>query len=225
MESMLTISRATFFQSLLVTAVSTNMAEAFVGGVGGLGKTKPITGVGFFEETSLPIQNAQGIVTAEIQSVSGNKPILVEFQTPWPLLPTTSGIEARGMRSTESAYIQVVPVINNWKDRKVFRDLLIDSVFASQGKFGAYGTPTDVKVKPLKEKEETVFSVTFTSYTPGMRESERQMWIHPKQVDDTLVLLVVGTTRTRFASQEATVSKIVDSFLAVAAPESRLRAR
>jgi hypothetical protein len=51
MESVSTISRATFFQSLLVTAVSTNMAAVFVGGVGGLGKTKPITGVGFFEET------------------------------------------------------------------------------------------------------------------------------------------------------------------------------
>jgi hypothetical protein len=100
---------------------------------------------------------------------------LVEFQTPWPLLPTTSGIEARDIRSTESAFVQVVPAIVNWKDRKVFRELLIDSVFASQGKFGAYGTPTDIKVKPLKDKDETVFSVTFTSYTTGMRESEGKL--------------------------------------------------
>ena len=224
-SSLYTISRATFFQSMFVAAASTNVVNAFDGGVGGLGKTKPSTGVAFFEETSLPIQNAQGIVTAEIQSVSGKKPILVEFSTPWPLLPTTSGLEARDIRSTESAFVQVVPVAKNWQDRKVFRDLLIDSVLASQGKYGAYGTPTDIKVKPLAAKESLVFSVTFTSYTPGMRESERQLWIRPIQVDDTLVLLVVGTTRARFASQETTVSKIVDSFLAVAAPESKLRTK
>ena len=216
-------TRAAFLQGLLVTTVSAEIAVAFDGGVGGLGKTKPITGVEFFEESSIPIQNAQGIVTAEIKSVSGKNPILVEFQTPWPLLPTTSGLEARDIRSTESAFVQVLPATDSWKDRKVFRDLLINSVLASQGKYGAYGTPTDIKVKPTKDSD--LFVVTFTSYTPAMRESERQLWIQPKQVDDTLVLLIVGTTRARFASQEASFSKIVNSFLAVAAPESRLRAR
>jgi hypothetical protein len=202
-------------------------ASAFEGGVGGLGKTKPVTGVEFFEENSTPIQNAKGIITSEIQSTTG-KPILVEFQTPWPLLSTTSGLEARDLRSSESAFVQVIPVSNsNWKDRKAFQELLMNSVLASQGKFGAYGTPVDIKVKPVKtsDAEEILYSVTFTSYTPAMLESERQLWILPKQIDNTLVMLVVGTTRNRFPSQESTFNKVVDSFLAVAAPESRLRTR
>jgi hypothetical protein len=152
----------------------------------------------------------------------------VEFQTPWPLLSTTSGLEARDLRSSESAFVQVIPVSNiNWKDRKAFEELLMNSVLASQGKFGAYGTPVDIKVKPVKrsDEEEILFSVTFTSYTPAMLESERQLWILPKQIDNTLVMLVVGTTRNRFPSQESTFNKVVDSFLAVAAPESRLRTR
>jgi hypothetical protein len=223
MQLNLSVSRGTFLQTVqvLTMAVSTNEAFAFEGGVGGLGKTKPVTGVEFFEEFSTPVQNTQGYVSAEIKSANG-KPILVEFQTPWPLLPTTSGLEARDLISSESAFVQVVPAVNNWQDRKVFQELLLGSVLASKGKFGAYGTPIDIKTKPCNNG---IFVVRFTSYTPGMRESERQLWIQPKQVDGTLVLLVVGTTRNRFSSQEGTFSKILDSFLAVAAPESRLRTK
>lgn len=216
-------SRAAFLQFLFSAPILANQAYAFDGGVGGLGKTKPNTGVQLFEENSTPIQNEKGIVTAEIQSNSG-KPILVEFQTPWPLLPTTSGLEARDLRSSESAFVQVVPATTNWQERKAFLDILVSSVLASQGKFGAYGTPTDIKVKPYN-KENGVYTVTFTSYTPAMRESERQLWIKPTQVEDTLVMLIVGTTRNAFAAQERTFSKILDSYLAVAAPETRLRTR
>ena len=188
---------------------------------GGLGKTKPQTGVKLFEASSTPIQNEKGIVSAEITSANG-KPLRIEFQTPWPLLPTTSGLEARDLRSSESAFVQVAPEVSNWQSPKVFKELLMDSVLATQGKFGAYSTPVDVKVKPLPDDR---FSVTFISYTPAMRESERQLWIKPIVADSTLILLIVGTTKARFPSQEKSFGKILDTFLAVPAPESKLRAR
>ena len=178
-----------------------------------------------FEASSTPIQNEQGIVSAEIKSING-KPLRIEFQTPWPLLPTTSGLEARDLRSSESAFVQVAPEVANWQNPKVFKQLLIDSVLASQGKFGAYGTPVDIKVKPLSADErKDTFSVTFTSYTPAMRESERQLWIKPIVADSTLVLLIVGTTKARFPSQEKIFGKVLDTFIAVPAPESKLRSR
>jgi hypothetical protein len=214
--------RRLFLIKAVLTLCTTTSALAFEGGVGGLGKTKPKTGVVLFEESSTPIQNEKGIVSAEIRSVSG-KPILVEFQTPWALLPTTSGLEARNLRSSESAFVQLVPTVSGWENRKVFEQILIDSVLASQGKFGAYGTPTDIRVKPLNEKG--IYTVTLTCYTPAMRESERQLYIRPIQVDDSLVMMVTGTTRNAFLAQESTFSWIADSFVAVAAPESRLRTK
>ena len=198
-------------------------ALAFDGGVGGLGKTKPTTGVQFYDSDgySAPMQNSKGIVSAEIQSLDKGKPILVQFQTPWPLLPTTSGLEARDLQSSESAFVQVVPAIKNWQDQKTFTNLLMESVLASQGKYGAYGTPTDIKVKPISTTN-VGFSVTFTSYTPAMRESERQILVLPRQVDsETLVMLIVGTTRARFASQKDTIQRVADSYQAVAAPQSK----
>jgi hypothetical protein len=224
-------SRSTFFQWLGgagVTLITPTLpAFAFEGGVGGLGKTKPQTGVELWDSDSTPIQNAQGIVSAEIVSSSG-KPILVNFQTPWPLSSVSSGLEARDLRNSESAFVQVLPLdpkMKDWQTPAKFRQLLLESLLASQGKFGAYGSPTDVKVKALKDST-TTFQVTFISYTPSMLESERQLWIEPKAIDnDTLVLLVVGTTRPRFATQQATIQKVVNSFTAVAAPTTRMRKR
>eukprot|EP00429_Kryptoperidinium_foliaceum_P044979 CAMPEP_0176128192 /NCGR_PEP_ID=MMETSP0120_2-20121206/64770_1 /TAXON_ID=160619 /ORGANISM="Kryptoperidinium foliaceum, Strain CCMP 1326" /LENGTH=216 /DNA_ID=CAMNT_0017463273 /DNA_START=232 /DNA_END=880 /DNA_ORIENTATION=+ len=205
-----------FLQTAAQFAVTATVASAFDGGVGGLGKTKPETGVTLFEESSAPIQNGSGLVTAEIKSISG-KPILVEFQSPWPLLPTSAGLEARDLRSSESAFVQLVSSNPDWKNRKVFQQLLEASVLAKQGKYGAYGTPTDIRVKPF-DAERGVYTVTFTSYTPAMRESERQVYIKPIEVGDSLVMLVAGTTRNAFSSQEKTFSKVIDSFSAIAAP-------
>jgi hypothetical protein len=206
--------------------IGVKAATAFEGGVGGLGKTKPETGCRLFEETSRPVQNERGIITAEIRTVTGNRPILVEFQTPWPLLSTSGGLEARDLTSSESAFVQVLPAPRggDWRgNRKVFQHLLLDSVFASTGKFGAYGTPSDVRVKTNDVGADSGYTVTFTTLTPAMRESEREAYIKPQEVDGTLVLLVVGTTRARFPSHETTFQKVVSSFRAVAGPESNLR--
>ena len=57
-----------------------------------------------------------------------------------------------------------------------------------------------------------------------MRESERKVWIQTSAVDnDTLIMLVVGTTTARFPQNESIIRKVVDSFVAVKAPESKLR--
>ena len=201
--------------------------DAFDGGVGGLGKTKPDTGVELFDESATPIQNSAGVISAEIKSTTG-KPILAEFQAPWPLLPS-GAFEARDLQGTDgSAFLQVIPIQNNedWKNPKKFKDLVVDSVLSQKGKYGAYGAPIDIKVKRVTpaEEENIIYGVTFTTYTPAMRESERQVWIQPKQVyGDTLVSLIVGTTRARFASQEKQFTKIIQSYSAIAAPESKFR--
>jgi len=216
-------------------------AFAFDGGVGGLGKTKPETGVELFDETSAPIQNEQGIVSSEIKGRDGS-PILVSFQTPWPLLPTSGALEARDIRSTESAFVQVVSSTpggssssnSNWREKKAFQKVLMESVFASQGKFGAYGQPYDVQVKKVSSSSNNeqgstdatqpeVFSVGFTTLTPAMRESERRALVAAQQVGTgTLVLLVVTTTSARYASNEKTFKAIASSFEAIAAPETGL---
>lgn len=206
----------------LATLTAPTSSLAFDGGVGGLGKTKPETGVQFFSDVSAPVQNSAGIVTAELNV--NNQPVLVNFQTPWPLLPSTSGLEARDLQNAESAFVQVVSD-NVPSERPLskssMKKLLLASVFAQQGKYGAYGAPTDVKIKPTDDP--STFAVSFTTLTPGMRESERQVLIKYCAVGSSLVMLVTGTTTVRYKKQEAAFQKVVASFTAVAAPSSRLR--
>lgn len=214
--------------SLTVVTQSSKMTAAFAfeGGVGGLGKTKPETGCKLFDDTLVPVQNDKGIITAEIQSVTG-KPVLVQFQTPWPLLSTSGGLEARDLTSSESAFVQVVstPQTGDWRNnKKIFQQLLLDTVFASKGKYGAYGTPSDVRVKAPNDTVQDYYVVTFTTLTPAMRESERQVYIKAQEVyGNTLILLVGGTTRAKFPSNEKVFQKVMGSFQAVAGPESNLR--
>jgi hypothetical protein len=86
---------------------------------------------------------------------------------------------------------------------------------------GAYGTPTDIKFKQL---DGSLYSASFTAYTPAMRETERKVLIKLQWVgNNTLVLLVTGTTTPRFKSKEKILRQVADSFEAVAAPKSGLR--
>jgi hypothetical protein len=190
---------------------------AFEGGVGGLGKTKPSTGVNL-REGSAPIQNKQGIVSAEIIGGTGN-PILVQFQTPWPLLATTAGLEARDLLNSESAFVQVVPNIKEGTTGKALNAAIIGNLFSSKGKYGAYGEPTDIKIRTL-DTSSGLLSISFTAYTPAMRESERKLYVNIQFAEDSLVMLVTGTTLQRFKSQEEMLRQVADSFVVISAPKS-----
>ena len=216
--------RDALVQTLSATAAArilshVSPAIAFEGGVGGLGKTKPETGV-VLREGSAPIQNSRGIVSAEVIGATGN-PIYVQFQTPWPLLATTSGLEARDLLNSESAFVQVIPNVKEGTSDKALRALITDKVFSSKGKYGAYGEPIDVKIK--KMDDDGLMTVGFTTYTPAMRESERKLYLKALFVEDSLVMLVTGTTLQRFKSQDKTLRQVADSFLAIAAPKSGLK--
>mmetsp|Transcript_7837 Transcript_7837/g.11365 ORF Transcript_7837/g.11365 Transcript_7837/m.11365 type:complete len:254 (-) Transcript_7837:50-811(-) len=212
------VVRTIFSASFLATSVP--LARAFDGGVGGLGKTKPETGV-VLREGSAPIQNREGIVTAEIVSNKGNL-ILVEFKTPYPLLSSTTGLEARDLQKPDSAFVQVISGVPSNTEKKAVTRALSENILGSKGKFGAYSVPTDIKFRETEVPN--LYKATFTAYTPAMRESERTILVQCKWVDEgeTLVALVVGTTMVRFKSEQKTLANIAESFVAIDAPKTQL---
>ena len=208
-------------------------ALAFEGGVGGLGKTKPQTGVRLWDEASPPLQTSAGAVAAELD-VAG-RPVLVTFAAPWPLLPTTAGLEVRDLQNSESAFVQVVAGDGAKSDpttKAGMLQFLLDSVLSQHGKFGAYGAPMDVKVQQFVVETGrdggaagVTCAVPFTTFTPGLRESERQLLVRAVRVGarssgGSWILWVVGTTRLRFAAQRPVLQQVLESFRAVPAPAS-----
>ncbi|GKY96192.1 hypothetical protein MPSEU_000579100 [Mayamaea pseudoterrestris] len=214
--------RAIFRQSFLAaitTAALTPAAIAFEGGVGGLGKTRPETGLIFLSD---PI-SSNGIVSGELLLPDASA-LLVNFETPksWPLL-TGNGLDARDLQTGDSAFVQIVKKAKQPTSSDQLKLVLLDSVLSIKGKFGAYGSPTDIKVKSTDTLD--IFAVSFTTLTPGQRESERKLYVKAQAVGSSLLLFAVGSTRQRFISQEATFRRIIDSFLAVPAPASNLSSR
>jgi len=144
-------SRADFVSSIV--AASSLIAvpagsNAFDGGVGGLGKTRPQTGVVFRDEEAAAstTQSLSGDVTYELLSPDGS-PAFVTFNSPWPLLQTAAGIESRDITGGfESAFVQVAELKKDSSEIK----LLQEAIFGSQGKFGMYGSPTDIKIKKIQ---------------------------------------------------------------------------
>jgi len=115
------------------------------------------------------------------------------------------------------------------------------TVMGSQGKFGAYGSPSDVKIA---RDNANLYKCKFTVLTPAMRESDRTAFIAARQVSVYLVgarqaplayfarifqvgtglfLLITTTTSARFKKQEGLLRDVSDSFSVVRAPDTALR--
>lgn len=148
--------------------------RAFDGGVGGLGKTKPETGVVFSNPDIIAAeQTSTGEYSVELLSPDGT-PALLSFYAPWPLM-RSSGIESRDLANPEASFVQVAPLPKG-KDLQadnLTASFFTSSIFSSSGKFGAYSAPLDIKVKKIDKGNASlstsVYSATFTTLTPAMR--------------------------------------------------------
>jgi|Transcript_899 hypothetical protein len=212
------LTRSAFLTTIL-TVSSSLPANGFRGGsgAGGLGKTKPETGVVFLNEESTPTQQRNGDVSAELLVDNGKTPVLVLFNSPWPLLETTTdGIQTRNPQDPESAFVQVADTPSGTYTKQFF----VDTIFGSQGKYGAYGAPSDISVKPIEEG--LLYQVKFTSLTPAMRQSDREVYIGTRRVGSSTVMLVTGSTAARFAKMDDRMRRVAESFQVIPAPSSSL---
>jgi hypothetical protein len=224
-EAPFSVSRSAFLSHMIAAATAvitlpSSKVSALEGGE---------TGVKVFG-SSTPIQNNQGVISAELQV--NETPVNVSFQTPtsWPLLTTTTttttnlGLQARDLKNPEdSAFVQVISGISKLPSNgQEFRPILLQSVLSQQGTFGAaFGAPVDVHVRATKG-DPSVYSVRFTTLAPpgsNIESTERQILVKalPIRAANSLVLLVAGTTRVRYPQQKEILQRVVDSFEAVPA--------
>ena len=191
-----------------------------------MGKTKPETGVEFL---SPPFQSKDGWVSAEV--VVNKSPFLIKFWSPsMPLLPTSTGLEVRQLPDPESAFVQIIvndddsPTSNARLTKSDVAKLLEHHILNQVEKFGAYLTPTDVKVSSADpDNNDALWKVRFTACTPGLRESDRKLLLHVQRVGKSTIVLVAGTTLQWYAKQESRLRQMVDSFRVVTAPSTKLR--
>jgi hypothetical protein len=158
-----TISRKNFIKASMPILLLPWPATAFDGGVGGLGKSKPDTGV-IFANADLPPSSAGADITTELLSPDKKTTVLLSFYAPWPLLRSTNGIETRDLSNPESAFVIVSPTSGTSDEASTIPlNFFEKNIFGSLGKFGMYGPVSDLKVKKVQDKKN--FSIYLASFT------------------------------------------------------------
>ena len=197
-------------------AASYQTQFVFEGGAGGLGKSKPNTGVAVaetFNDDASPKKLAPpGLATARLVAASG-LPVDVPFDSPWP---TSAGLVSRDYSTGDGAYVVVTGA-----SQKTLEADVRAKIFAADGKYGAYGAPADVRLKSRAgSDDDAVFEYTFVALSPAMREVERRVRARARLIGgrDAFVL-VAGATQARWRAAEPNVARCTASFAAKPAPE------
>ena len=198
-------------------AASYQTQFVFEGGAGGLGKSKPNTGVAVaetFNDDASPKKLAPpGLATARLVAASG-LPVDVSFDSPWP---TSAGLVSRDYTTGDGAYVLATAAT-----RATLEADCRAKIFAVDGKYGAYGPVADVKLRraePLGDGDAR-FEYTFTALSPAMREVERRVAARATLVGERdAFLLVAGTTGNRWKAALPDVDRVTASFTVKPAPD------
>merc|ERR1711934_205099 len=152
--------------------------------------------------------------------------VLVSFESPWKVAKGGQfDVECRDGRTGDGAFLVVADL--NGRSDQLQDSFILNSVFGSFGRYSAYGTPTDLKVKSsTSTPSSTVLDVTFSIFSQSTNaEIPRRALITAKVVENSAVMLVAGSTKARWKQVKSDCENTSKSFVAVKAPESKMRSR
>ena len=179
------------------------------------GKSKPELGVILVDEVKASKTGVVGNVV-----LADGLAAAVSFDTEWPLAEGGYyDVEAKSRDGGDAAFVQVAKVPGGKALANLPKSFFTDTVLSVDGRYGAYGAPTDVKV--LKEIElesggaRRQLEMTFTALSPGSAEVPRRGVLAAVQPAGSreLVMLFASTGAARWkkgGKEEA--MRAVDSF-------------
>ena len=151
------------------------------------GKSRPYTGVVLAEAPNA----AAGVVAADVILTNG---VLAKVAFAAPELKLAKGfyydVEARA-KTGDSAYLHVIPPKGNLDGKA-----LASKILATDGRYGAFGPPTDVIVSnDVTKGDVRTVDLAFSAITPGGATTPRRAVLAATQAEgspDVLVLADVG---------------------------------
>jgi len=172
------------------------------------GKSRPRTGVCLLEPVQT-VSNGGDVAVQSLLALDGGVQASVRFTSPYPLAKGMYyDVEVRS-KDGDGAFLQVERMPSGRSLENVPTDFFVSTVFSSQGRFGAYGTPADVSVVKSEMKGGTRYvDIGFSALTPNGSEQRRHAVVAAvmPQGSEDCVMLVGGTTELRWKkgkSQEA----------------------
>jgi hypothetical protein len=179
-------------------------------------RSRPATGVVLVAEVQESGRKDAPAVTADLV-LDGGVVATAAFQSE-PGYPLNRGmfydVEVRSVKTQDGAFLQVAALPDGKSITDVADSFFTKAVFRADGRFGAYGAPTDIKVVASEGKDRRLLEVNFSALSPGQTEVPRRTLVAAVQPKDTtdVVMIVAGSTKSQWKKSEAALRSMASSF-------------
>ena len=179
-------------------------------------RSRPSTGVVLLEEVKEAGKKDAPSVAAELVC-DGGVVATATFDSE-PGFPLIRGmfydVEVRN-KGSDGAFLQVAALPSGKSMADVSDSFFTKAVFSTEGRYGAYGAPTDIKVvKSDKSETKRLLEITFSALSPNGNEVPRKALVAALQPDGATdaVMFVAGSTSSNWKSASPALRKMADSY-------------
>merc|ERR1711871_905466 len=111
----------------------------------------------------------------------------------------------------DGAFLAVASLPDGSQIADVPESFFTKAVFSTEGRFGAYVAPTDIKVLSSEKRgNKRMVEITFSALSPGQTEVPRRALVAALQPEGStdVVMLVGGSTASQWKKSEAALRKM-----------------
>lgn len=163
------------------------------------GKTKADLGMYLVEEPKQTGATISGDVV-----LNGGIIATATFDSQWALSPGGYNDVEASNREGDTAFMQIATL---GRGDKLAPKFFADKIFSVDGRYGAYGQPVDVKIKPSAgaAENEMLFDISFSTLTPGGSEVPRKGVVRAIQAKGSsdILMLVCTASASRWKKEGA----------------------
>lgn len=178
-------------------------------------RSRPVTGVVLIEDIAESGKKDSPSVSADLV-LDGGVIATATFDAE-PGYPLIRGmfydVEVRS-KTSDGAFLAVASLPDGSQIADVPDKFFTKAVFSTEGRFGAYGTPTDIKVVASEKGARRLLEITFSALSPGQTEVPRRALVAAIQPEGSrdVVMLVGGATAAQWKKSEAALRKMASSY-------------
>eukprot|EP00965_Chrysotila_dentata_P218884 6190823-Pleurochrysis_carterae.AAC.2 len=168
-----------------------------------------------------------GAISAEVV-LSDGLVATTAFNCKWPLAEGGySDVEAKN-RDGDAAFLQISTLPEGQSLTGLPKKWFTQAILSLDGRYGAYGAPTDVKVlSDSAENGRRMLDISFTALSPGSAAIERRAVVSAMQPPGSKdVLMLIGSTsasRWKKAGGEASARQAAESLRVVSTRPTNLK--
>jgi hypothetical protein len=141
-------------------------------------------------------------------------------------------VECRDAISGDGAFLAVSPDVGDKSLEEIKDSFFVKTLFSPTGRFSFYGQPTDIKIKKSTMSSDNKYKVLDVSFATLSQATQTEIprfsriAVTIPNGSKQAVMLVASASASRWRKgADKTIASTVESFQAVAAPQSSLKMR